>query len=80
MDRIELADAVYVRLFPATIVLCTIVGAASFALQDFRQAIVAFLAIGLAVKLNDVIERRRDARAEHLAGLGWTRARSPRGV
>ena len=77
MDKIEIADVLYVRAFPAAIIICAVVGTASFALGEYAQAICAFLAIGLGVKLNNVVERRRFERSERLAGLGWSRTRMP---
>ena len=77
MDKIEIADAVYERAFPAVIIFCAVVGTISFALTEYSQSISAFLAIGLGVKANGVIERRRFERSERLAGLGWTRSRTP---
>jgi hypothetical protein len=77
VDRIEIANAVYERAFPAVIIVCAVVGTISFALADYSQSIAAFVAIGLGVKLNGMIERRRFERSERLAGLGWTRARTP---
>ena len=79
MDKVELADAVYARVFPMIIIICTVIGTASFALQNYSQAVCAFLAIGLAMKLNGIIERRRFERSERLAALGWNRARNPLG-
>ncbi len=79
MDKIELADAVYARVFPIVIIVCAVVGTASFALHSYSQAICAFIAIGLAMKLNGIIERRRFERSERLATLGWNRSRNPIG-
>jgi hypothetical protein len=79
MDKVELADAVYARVFPIIIIICAVVGTASFALHNYSQAVWAFLAIGLAMKLNGIIERRRFERSERLAALGWNRARNPLG-
>ena len=79
MDKVEFADAIYARVFPIVIIVCAVVGTASFALHNYSQAVWAFIAIGLAMKLNGIIERRRFERSERLAGLGWSRARNPLG-
>lgn len=77
MDRVEFADAVYERAFPAVIIVCAVAGTVSFAFMDYTQAISAFAAIGIGVKANGVIERRRYERSERLAAIGWSRVRSP---
>ena len=77
MDKIELANALYERAFPTIVILCAVVGTACFALGAFLQSVVAFAAIGGAIWGNSVVEQRRHERSERLAGLGWTRTRSP---
>lgn len=77
MDRIELADAVYERAFPAVIIVCATIGAISFALHEYSESIYAFVAIGVGMRLNGIVERRRFERSERLAGLGWRRSRTP---
>ncbi len=73
----EIADTLYERIFPATIILCAVIGTLSFAFHSYPQAIVAFIAVAAGILVNGVVERRRQENAERLACLGWTRTRLP---
>jgi hypothetical protein len=80
VNKIEFADALYARAFPAVIILCAVVGTLSFALGAYPQCLASFFAVAIGMKGNDVVERRRFERAERLAGLGWSRTRSPSSI
>lgn len=77
MNGFEVADAIYCKIFPVVVLLCAGAGVLSYYVQAPDQSLACFLSMGIGIRLDELIERRRFERAERLAGEGWERLRAP---